>query len=282
MKKKSLILLTVVFTLLVTGAMAATSAGNRSATNTDLFNVYDFKFQIIKGGINRGLCPVYTAPYASAFRAANGKASVDTTSRVDVAGYDKGWLLVRYETKTGYRVGYIPPQYANSYHTNMELHFSYIPQTAVDTIALTDNPLDNYSAIAYLEPGETYYILGKYTYHGNWWYIECEVDGQPARGFIDRNTTVLDVGGGVYSSELGDPPASPKGGSKIGQVVVTTDNSMVRADAGVSNAMVARAHISDVYPAYGRKTASNGKTWYYVYVDGVWGYISEGVCRFEQ
>lgn len=284
MKKKSLILLPIVFVLLTTSALAGTSTSGIRAIpgNSELFSVYDFKFDILDYGIHCGVCPVYTAPSTYAFRAANGKAAVDTSDRVDVAGFENGWLLVRYSTKSGYRVGYIPPQYVRDFRTNMEFHFSHIRQTAIDYIALTDNPMDNYSVIAYLEPGEVYYILGKYTYYGNWWYVECEVDGQPARGFISRDTTFVDPGDGNYTTDLGDPPYGPNGSCVIGHVIVSTDNSIVRADAGVNYNMVARAHLSDRYPAYGTKRNENGKIWYNVFVDGVWGWMSEAVCYFEQ
>ena len=65
----------------------------------------------------------------------------------------------------------------------------YIPATADDTIYVTDNPMSHIGSFAMLEPGETFYILSYYNYCAknglDWWYIEFEVDGQVAYGFIE-------------------------------------------------------------------------------------------------
>ena len=58
----------------------------------------------------------------------------------------------------------------------------------------TDNPVNEGETVAELAAGDSFEILAKYTYHGNWWYIECTVDGQPARGFIDRQTSGFVLG----------------------------------------------------------------------------------------
>ena len=50
----------------------------------------------------------------------------------------------------------------------------------------TDNPVNEGETVAEPAAGDSFEILAKYTYHGNWWYIECTVDGKTARGFIDR------------------------------------------------------------------------------------------------
>lgn len=285
MRKYGSIVLIVMMLLLSANAAAATSVGGNLTdidTETfDLFNIYDFKFKIFQNGIGNGNCPVYTAPTEKAFRGANGKASVDLRYRVDVAGFENGWILIRYEINSGYRVGYIERSYVKNFDTDMEYHFSHIPQQAMERIPLTDNPMDDYSRFAYLEPGDTYYILGKYTYYGNWWYIECEVDGKPARGFISRDTTVVDWGNGNVTNDPGDPERAPSGSYRIGHVVITRDNSIVRANAGQEYDMVARLGLADRYPVYGQKTGSNGNLWYYIYVDGVWGWISSGMCTFE-
>lgn len=240
-----------------------------------LFDVYDFKFEIHKEGIGLGTCPVYTAPSTDAVRNANGKASVDTRDRVDVAGRsDNGWLLVRYEIKNGWRVGYIPRENSRNYKTNMAFHFSAIPQVAAQRIAVTDSTAKKPQPYTYLEVGTPYTILGKYTYTGNWWYIEFEMDGQPARGFIDRATTLVDRGDGVMTADLGDPPYDKAGNPKLGTIRVKQDSVIVRKDAGTSYDMVARAHLNDVYPVYAVK---GEKPWYYIFVDGVWGWIASGL-----
>lgn len=289
MMKKALAVLAVLVVLLSSScALAATSVGNNSygayyGSSTSLYNVIDFKFFHEARGIGYGNCPVYTAPSLNAFRCANGKASVDTNADMWIGGFESGgWLLVRYETSNGgVRVGYIPPQYIRGFSTTIDrLKFSYIPQVATTYTSITDNPLNVNSSFATLMPGETYYILGKYTYYGNWWYIECDVDGQVARGFINRNTTAVDNGSGVYSTNIGEPALSPYGGSKIGQIQVQGSARIVRQNAGQEYNMVARVTYPDKYPVYDSKIGTNGRTWYYIYVDGVWGWISDGVCNF--
>ena len=32
----------------------------------------------------------------------------------------------------------------------------------------------------------------------------------------------------------------------------------------------------DVFPCYGSKTGSRDRVWYYIWVDGVWGWFSSG------
>ncbi|MBR3741249.1 MAG: hypothetical protein IKN04_12480 [Clostridia bacterium] len=276
-KKIICLLLCIVLMILALPALAATGTGN-----TSLYNVIDFKFHHYERGIGYGNCPVYTAPSTRAYRCANGKASVDTNSDMWVGGFESGsgWLMVRYETSNGgVRVGYIPPDYIRGFKTDIDpLKFSYIEQTATSSILITDNPLNANSSFATLSRGETYYILGKYTYYGNWWYIECYVDGQIARGFINRDTTAVDNGSGTYSTNLGEPALSPYGGRKIGEVLVRGDASMVRQNAGSEYNMVARVSYPERYPCYDEKTGTNGRRWFYIYVDGVWGWISEGVA----
>ena len=212
--------------------MLAALAVPALAANSSLYNVIDFKFHHYQYGIGYGNCPVYTAPSTSAYRAANGKASVDTNHDMYIGGFEtgSGWLLVRYETSGGgVRVGYIPPNYISGFKTDIDrLKFSHIQQTATSYIEITDNPLNYNTSFGALSPGDTYYILGKYTYYGNWWYIECYINGQIARGFIDRDTTAVDNGSGSYSSNIGEPDRGPQGQRKIGTVRVKGDARIVR------------------------------------------------------
>ena len=188
MKKLLCSLLSVILLIaFASGASAGKSLGS-STNSSSIAGVKDFLFSEMKDGIGCGDCPVYTAPSMNAYRANNGKALCSTDSPMFIAGFNaERWLLVRYSTNNGAtRVGYIPPSYVRGFKSTKSISFAYVPATAATTLYVTDNPLDNYSAFAELEPGETYYILASYTYHGNWWYIECTVDGQVARGFIAK------------------------------------------------------------------------------------------------
>ena len=59
---------------------------------------------------------------------------------------------------------------------------------------------------------------------------------------------------------------------------MTHEASLVRRDASPDTDMVARANIYDTYPYYESKIGSTGKIWYYIFVDGTWGWISSGLC----
>ena len=188
---KSLIALFLVLCLIPSAYAGTSTSGNGShnvSSSSDLQERLSkapaFKFDIHSGGIGYGSCPVYTAPSEDAFRCANGKAACDTNAKMSEAGFDKtGWLLVRYDTNNGgSRIGYVPPGYVKGFKSVMQLpSFEYIPATAAETLYVTDNLYVKSSSFTTLSPGKTFYILGKYTYPtavSEFWYIECDVDGQ--------------------------------------------------------------------------------------------------------
>ena len=178
--------------------IAGAFAQDGTDLQTRLENAPDFRFDHHKNGIGYGTCPVYTAPYEDALRLADGKAACATDAEMYDAGFDiNGWLLVRYETNNGgVNTGYIPRKYVRDFYSQFTCkNFEDIPARATKTLRVTNNPLqkDDF-AFAEIEAGESIRILAKYTYHGDWWYIECTVDGQPARGFIDRQTSGFVLG----------------------------------------------------------------------------------------
>ena len=265
-------------------ALAATS------NSTPLYNVIDFRFHHYPNGIGYGNCPVYTAPSTSAYRGANGKASVDTNHDMWVGGFEtgSGWLMVRYDINGGTaRVGYIPPEYIRGFKTDIDkLKFSYIEQKASGSIKITDNPLNSNTFFATLSPGETYYILGQYTYYGNWWYIECYVDGQVARGFIDRGGS-QSASNSVKPNQTStstqyEPEFGPQGQSKIGRVRVQGESKSVRKNAGEEYDRVAKVSYPENFPCYDKKIGTSGRWWYLIWVNSynTWGWISEGVSTF--
>lgn len=288
-------------------ARAGTSISN---TNTNLYTVdsdlanrlrtvQDFKFKNHETGIGYGNCPVYTAPSESAFSCADGKASCFTDAYMSETGFDiTGWLLVRYETNNGgTRVGYIPPKYVRGFKSVMPTpKFDFVPVIAADSIYVTDNPLLPGSAFAILAPGESFYILGKYTYYGNWWYIECTIDGQMARGFIDRGGSSFYLGSdysvGLYQEpvnqqSLGNPSVSPLGTSQIGNIIVnsgsTGSRKIVREKPDPNSRQVTVVYPSRSYPCYATQQGSTGKVWYYIWIesDSAWAWISSGYATFK-
>ena len=244
----------------------------------------DFKFKNHPDGIGYGDCPVYTAPSNSAFRCANGRATCSTDTMMSEAGYDAGWLMVRYQTSNGsYRTGYIPPTYIQGFHSIMSLRFDYIPVVAADTICVTDNPMVGSSAYAGLDAGEPFYILGKYTYNGSWWYIECTVDGRLARGFIQRDASRFTIGGRLITSQadVGSPALSPLGSGQIGEVMVSGgERKNVRESANAGSRQITVAYGGRRYPCYGVQQDPRGRDWYYIWVesDSLWGWVSSGVA----
>ena len=267
-------------TLLTVLALPALAAGN----TTDLLKVKDFKFYHYRTGIGCGSCPVYTAPAQDAYRV--GNASCGTNGDVYVAGKEPGgWLLVRYETNGGnVRVGYIPPNYVRGFSLGSDHDYarnnldSYIPCLADDSISLTDNPMNRGSAFAVIQPGETFWILATYTYHNNWWYVECRINGRPARGFIDRDAARFSLAAGEAVDPVNAryPELSPRYTRLMGMVTVTAGPTIVRKDADPATDMMGRVQASDVYPYYDVKTGSTGRLWYYIYVfdQNAWGWVS--------
>ena len=305
MKRTVCVIMISVMTLLA--ALSAANAGtsieagyNRYSGDLTLADrlrcVRDFKFWNHDQGIGYGNCPVYTAPSEFAFRCADGKASCFTNYGMSEAGFVNGWLLIRYETNNGgVRVGYVPPRYVSGFKSKMgKPQFDYIPVTADGSIAVTDNPMLPGSSFARLDSGEIFYILAKYTYYGNWWYIECTVDEQVARGFIDRNSSYFSLGteysgsnSGGYSTgtsvnlqSLGNPTYSPLGTTQEGEVLIgygtNGDRKIVRQKPDPSSLQVSVVYPGRSYPCYARQIGTTGKEWYYIWVeqDSVWGWVS--------
>ena len=274
---------------LVLALMGICAAALAYTNTTDLYNVKDFKFHHYKYGIGCGACPVYTAPSKDAYRV--GRATCGTDDDMYVAGKDAaGWLLVRYETGNGgVRVGYIPPEYVRGFkftHTNyvQYINESRIPCVADDDIPISDNPMSTHSSFGTIYRGETYYIMATYTYHGNWWYVETYINGQPARGFIDRNR----VNPNPYSAsqpveQPQVPEVSPLNTRLLGFLTITADPTIVRRNADPGTDMVGRVHGYETYPYYEYKKGSTGSLWYYIYVfdQNCWGWVSGARCRVD-
>lgn len=265
-----------------------------SETVAQLLQVLDFKFRDKEEGIGTGSAPVYTAPSEDSIRLSNGRASVNVSGKIGVLGHENGWLMVRYNIgKTGEknprsRVGYIPPSYSRKYQTGTDkIGFSAIPVQLAAEIEITDSPRANYVSYGTLAEGTDITVLGKYTYTGNWWYIETTLDGKLTRGFINRTEAALRIDGKVYTgnAELGYPAVSPKGSGQTGTVTINgaaKDAMIVRRSAGAENPMVARVHGGDEYPCYGSETLESGRVWYLIWVDGVWGWFSGGLSTFTE
>ena len=258
-----------------------------SETVATLLRVPDFKVFVRENGIGKGTCPVYTAPSEDSIRLADGKATCNVEIGISVAGYVDGWLMIRCDLKDGKaRVGYIPPKDCKALKANIsKMTFVNIPVKLAQSIDITDNPRSNSTPFGTLPKGTEVTILGKYTYTGNWWYVETKLNDRLTRGFIDRDFAALKIDGKVYTGneELGFPAVSPMNTTKAGMITVNgnADEAMiVRRRSDPNSSMVARVYGSESYPCYGEETGSTEKTWYYIWVDGVWGWISSGHSEF--
>ena len=265
----------------------------RSKKVAKLLEVPDFKFFEKEKGIGNGVAPVYTAPDENSLRLADGKASCNVGKEIAVAGYVNGWLLVRYEIgkesdkNRKVRVGYIPPSYSKKYKTGRgDMNFVSISVKLAEQIEITDNPRKNSTPYEILPAKTKIKILAKYTYTGNWWYVEAKLNGVLTRGFINRSKAAIIVDGETYhgNGELGYPAVSPENSGQTGTVTVNgkeKDAMIVRKRADTDSPMVARVYGKESFPCYGLQTLKNGKEWYYIWVDGVWGWLSGGVSTFK-
>ncbi len=290
----------VLFSLTALGSVCAENTGTSFTEWKDrLLNVKSFTFMRHKDGIGYGDCPVYTAPSEKALRFANNRQACDTDQELYEAGYsEEGWLLVRYDTGTGKtRVGYIPPSYIRGFKSSMSAkQFEHITVIAAEPVSVTDNPLKKGSAYAELGRGEQFTILAKYTYHGDWWYIECTVDGKTARGFIDREKSSFYPGDEVEDNlnqtpvnmqTIGTPSRSPMGTEQTGTILVKGNandkRKQVHQDANPDSKWVSVVYPTRQYPCYAAGEGTDRESWYYVFVeeDSAWGWVHAGFCTFE-
>lgn len=146
------------------------------------------------------LLSVYSAPSAFSWRGANGKAQVSTNGRVDVGGWENGWLLVMYETNSGsVRVGYVDggslrgEVQVNGQYFGNQLNFSYTNATVTQRCTLTDDPARTGSSITTLNRGATVTYLSTFYNRYAWDYVETRVGGQVARGFIRSGSLNIDL-----------------------------------------------------------------------------------------
>ncbi len=129
---------------------------------------------------------VYSAPATSAWRGADGKAAVNTNGALYVAGWESNWLLLMYETNGGsVRVGYVDAsKVRGGIPYAPDLTFAYDQATVTARCTLTDDPARTGSSIATLSKGSTVTWLTRFYNNTAWDYVEVNVGGKVARGFI--------------------------------------------------------------------------------------------------
>jgi len=150
--------------------------------------------------------PVYSAPSASSWRGANGKASISTNGAVYAAGVDDGWLMVMYETNNkGVRVGYVDCTKVSGKVTgdawNRVLYFADLQAEVLSPCTLTDDPATQSASIKALKAGDPVTYLSTFYNYAAWDYVETTLDGQTVRGFIPAGYLNY---GAVELDEIGD------------------------------------------------------------------------------
>jgi len=128
---------------------------------------------------------VYSAPSSTSYRGANGKAVVSTNGSVYVAGWEKGWLLLMYETNSGsVRVGYVNSANIKGKVNAQTLDFAYSSVPLIADANLTDDPAASMTTLLTLKSGTSVTYLSAYQNARSWAYIETTLGNQTVRGFI--------------------------------------------------------------------------------------------------
>lgn len=292
--KKIIALCMALMLLLTTGTVLAEEQTSEKDILDRLRIVQDFKFLNHKDGIGTDVAPVYTAPSSDAFRCAGGRARYELNGEISESNYVGDWLLIRYrignkDDKNAYdRVGYIHKKYVKGFKSLMpRLDFEHIPLTAAQDIDITDDPALKGTPFGTIHKGETFYVLMKYTYTGNWYYVECVIDGKTARGFIDRTKITFYLGEAVNPesdakvydlASVGYPEVSPRGTTARGHVEVNCKRRIgVKNEPDVNGTQISVVYPGKYYPCYDIVPTGwrNNQEWYYVWVeeDSEWGWI---------
>lgn len=128
---------------------------------------------------------VYSAPDYNAFRSANGKAAVGNGPLL-ITGREDGWMMICYQrNNAAYRIGYVDCTDIYADVPAGRLSFMYADAYLTESTSLTDDPELSFSLMAKLEANRSVTMLAQYhNTEGNWAYIETDINGQTARGFV--------------------------------------------------------------------------------------------------
>ena len=69
---------------------------------------------------------------------------------------------------------------------------------------------------------------------------------------------------------------------QINIVCVQGDARIVRQNHDQNSDMIARINYPEEYPCYDDQRGANGRRWFLIWVDRVWGWITEGVSTLER
>ena len=132
--------------------------------------------------------PVYSAPSANSWRGANGKASVSTNGRVYAYGQENNWLMIMYETDSSanaVRVGWINlTQLKGKASLPSTVQFSNNRMTLEQNVFVTDDPVGQTPMTTLIAGTQVTWLSTFYSNYHIWDYIEFNLNGQRARGFV--------------------------------------------------------------------------------------------------
>lgn len=170
------------------GTLNPDGKGMPTPPDPDVDKPRGFSYVSLKAGQK---LPVYSAPSEAAYRANRGKALCNTNGAVYALGWDGNWMLMLYEANYAgqYRVGYVNgAKLKGKTPTLTSLTWENEPCTVVSSTALTDDPALTGNPMVTLPAGtDVIYLTTMYNRTG-WDYIETEIGGQIARGFVPHGT----------------------------------------------------------------------------------------------
>lgn len=198
---------------------------------------------------------VYTGPGANYLRAAGGKASVSTNDWIQVFGSENGYILIQYDISSSQnRFGYIPQSALPKSASVSPLNFNASDARITASCALTDDPLNSQSALAYLSAGDTVKWLA---IMGNWVYVEAY--GQNARGFvpagsISRTAWTETYSASFKSSEYAAQASLELTGRISASLSVTVDGPAAWSESGADRVTGYQLYANNV-PVYAQSSS---------------------------
>lgn len=134
--------------------------------------------------------PVYQGPGKAYYRAAQGRASVSTAEPFILIGEEDGWLLIAYRIADAQlRFGYVEKALLPGIEGSPLALASQPAIISTDT-ALVFDPINLYAEELALPEGTPVTFLG--TFGGSCIFVETEIGGRPARGFVAGAVTLAE------------------------------------------------------------------------------------------
>lgn len=148
---------------------------------------------IIDHILPRKLLHVYSGPGTEYYRGGkNNNAEISTDEDFKIWGYENGWYMISYRlNQGGNRVGYIKKTDYTLPVGKLQLQYHY-PAFVMRDVVVTDDPDGLATSVAVIrEDSRVTYLATYYGENRTWYYIEFELNGKKARGFIPNFTLAV-------------------------------------------------------------------------------------------